>query len=276
MDPRFRARLLAVRREQGRHRLRFVGAVLVAVVVGAGALGITHLPVLAVHHVEVSGGAHTPTSDVVAVAGLGGRPLMIHVSPGRIAGRVTRLPWVESAVVRRRWPTTVTIRLTERQPIALVPAGAAGQALVDGAGRVLAVEPPPAASPGAEIVGGGLPVIVGLDSPGPAGSSLGGGTAPASALAVVKGVDATLPARLSSGVTRVSVTADGEVVLAVRPAITAVLGPTAELPAKLVALGAILEQTDLRGAVTIDLRVPDTPVLTRGGRGGTVSTTAGG
>jgi cell division protein FtsQ len=276
MDPRFRARLLAVRREQGRHLFRFVVAVLVAVLLGAGAVGITHSPVLAVHHVEVSGGAHTSTSDVVAVAGLTGRPLMIDVSPGRIARRVTKLPWVESAVVHRRWPTTVTIRLTESQPIAVLAAGAAGQALVDGAGRVLTVEPPPASSPGAAPAEEGLPVIVGLGPAGPAGSSLGGGAPSLSALAVVAGVDATLPAVLARGVTQVSVAGDGKVVLTVRPAVTVVLGTTDQLPAKLVALGAMLEHTDVRGAVTIDLRVPDTPVLTRGGGGSTVSTTAGG
>ena len=54
---------------------------------------------------------------------------------------------------------------------------------------------------------------------------------------------------------------------------TVEFGPIDQLTAKLVALETVLQQVDLHGTVTIDLRVPDAPVLTRPRQGGTVSTT---
>jgi cell division protein FtsQ len=274
IDPRIRQRRIEVRREEGRRRLKFVVAVLAAVVLGATAFGITRSPLLAVHHVEVTGIAHTSRSDVVVAAGLQHRELMVDVHPGQVASRLAALPWVATAGVTRSWPTTVRIRITERTPVATV-AGAAGQvADVDATGRVLAVRaapaagrpvagPPPAAAP--------LPVITGLAPAGGPGSTLG--PRAADALALVGAVARSYPAALAARITTVKVEANGDLGALVTPSVTVRLGSADRLDAKLVAIRTLLERVDFRGVAVVDVRLPDAPVLTRQGPPGTVSTT---
>ena len=65
-------------------------------------------------------GRHTtaPATILKALAARRGTPILA-VDPGRAAARLAALPWVRSAVVERRLPGTIFVRLTERQPLAL-------------------------------------------------------------------------------------------------------------------------------------------------------------
>ena len=55
LDPRIRERLIAVRRAEGRRRLKWLCLLLGIAALGGTVFGITHSPRLAVHHVKVSG-----------------------------------------------------------------------------------------------------------------------------------------------------------------------------------------------------------------------------
>jgi cell division protein FtsQ len=247
--------------------------------VGAGllagaAFGIAHSPLLTVHHVEVAGAQHSRDRDVVAAAGLRHGTLMIDVQPGRVTTRLGALPWVATAKVSRRWPSTVAIRVTERAPVAIVPAGTGDAGVVDGTGRVLALGP--AASIASAVTEAPLPrplpVIHGLGPAGPAGTTLDGGRSAADALALVAALHRDLPASLAARVTEVTVGADGQLTATINPGITVRFGPGDRFDAKLLTLRTLTESADLTGATAIDVRVPDVPVLTRQGRSGTVST----
>jgi POTRA domain, FtsQ-type len=310
IDPRIRERLIAVRRAEGRRRLRFICVTLAAVLLGGTAIGITHSTWLAVHHVEVTGDAHTGRGQVLATAGLRPGLLMVDVHPAQMARRLANLPWVDTASVSRHWPDSVQIRIRERQAAAQVATGPARAALIDLSGRVLAIEPaapaaasassaasaslstspasaspasaspaassPAAASPAARSVPGGaapLPTIRGLDPAGPPGTTFAGDPAALGALALVAAVDRGLAPATAARVVAVQVMADGQLSAAVTPSVTVRFGLPDGLDAKVLALGTLMNRADLKGVSTIDVRVPDDPVLTRPGGASTVSTT---
>ena len=248
MDPRIRQRRIAVRRDEGRRRLRLlIGGLAVASLVG-GAVAATHSALLDVDHVRVRGGTHTSDAAVLAAAGLGRHTYMLDIDSGAIARRLEQLPWVERATVSRQWPSTVKIAVTERVPVAVIGAGADRVATVDKSGRVLALasQPPdgllrldgfpPAPEPGQELAPDGRAAVT---------------------------VAAALPADVRKIVTSIS-DGDGDIQLHLgTPAAVVELGTADQLDAKIVALTTMLAKVDMRGARILDLRVPSAPVLTR-------------
>ena len=249
MDPRIRQRRMEVRREEGRRRRRVMLACLIVASALAGAGGAARSPLFDVDYVDVRGAEHTPRLEVLRAGGLDGRPAMVDVDSGSVARKVETLPWVREAIVRRDWPGTVRIDLTERRPAAVLPAGEGQWAVADAAGRVLAVGPDKPAA---------LPVIGGAPRPGPPGSNLGRDVSPALRVA------ASLPHALTRRVADVAVVAGRQVELQLVPPGGVVrLGPPSGLGEKLRVLEALLEQADLARLAVIDVRVPRAPALTR-------------
>ncbi|PLS75177.1 MAG: hypothetical protein CYG61_08750, partial [Actinobacteria bacterium] len=250
IDPRIRQRWVEVRREEGRRRLRVVLATLgVAGLLAAGA-GLTRSPVLDVDYVDVRGAEQTPRRLLLRATGLSGHPLMVEVDTDRVVRRAEALAWVKKATVRRLWPGTVRIDVTERVPAAVVPVdGGRRWALTDATGRILGVG---AAKPA------GLPVIANVADVGAPGSSIG-----ADAAAALR-VAASLPPPLRSRVADVATTPGGEVELQLvaRGGVVR-LGPPEGLGLKFNALATLLEKADLDNVGVIDVRVPRAPVLTR-------------
>jgi cell division protein FtsQ len=265
MDPRIHARVLAVQRAARRRRRRWLAVAAGLALVLAVLAGLTRTPVLAVHHVQVTGAAQTTDAAVLAATGLGRRPLMIDVDTGRMRTELLGLPWVATASVHRRWPTTVDIRLTERAPVASAVA-VGGTALVDRTGRVLRVAAPGAGDPTAP------PTITGIAPAGPAGSTLSQAPGVADALLVAASLPGAVDPGPATQVRAIVVSGTG-LQLALSSGPTVVLGTADELDQKLSALRTLLERADLREVATIDLRVPDEPVLTHGSPSTTVSTT---
>lgn len=74
---------------------------------------------LTVREVLLQGRLHAPRALVLKAVGLRvGDPIM-SFDPATIRSRLEAIPWVEHAVVERRLPDTVRIRIVEREPIAL-------------------------------------------------------------------------------------------------------------------------------------------------------------
>lgn len=97
---------------------------------------------LGVDRVEVLGTSRLQPAQVVdAVAVEQGTPLA-RVDTGAVEDRVSELAPVAAVTVRRTWPGTLTVEVTERTPAAGVVAD--GRiSLVDAAGVVFATQPPP-------------------------------------------------------------------------------------------------------------------------------------
>jgi cell division protein FtsQ len=144
-DPRIHERRVLVARQLGRRRRRRIVVAAVLVTLGLGGLALVHSSVFGAKNVEVSGDRHTPRAAVLRAAGLIGAPPLVDLDAAAIASRVDRLPWVASATVDISWPSTVSIRLKERVPVAAVQLAAGGFAICDPTGRVLedvATRPP--------------------------------------------------------------------------------------------------------------------------------------
>jgi len=259
IDPRFQKRRLDVQAARDRRRIRVLRAVTVVILVAAAAYGVVRSPLLVVRKARVNGEVQTSSSAILTAAGLTTRPLMIDLRLGRSAAAVARLPWIDTVRIRRSWPDTVLVDVTERVPVAVV-----GGMLVDASGRVLSVAP------------GFAPLLavrpdIGTSAPAPPGP---GATVPS---VYRPGLDVVvaLPPALRADVGAVLVRPDGTVRLSLVDGASALLGDTSALAQKFEAVLTLVERVRL-GHEAVDVSVPGAPVLTRLPVTGTVSTRTGG
>jgi len=164
-----------------------------------------------------------------------------------MARRLDRLPWVGEASVHVDWPSTVSVVVLERTPVAVSALPTGGYALLDVTGRVLQDQ---AKRPR------GLPVVSVAATLGRPGSSLGIDARPLLAAA------AALPTSLLARVDEIVGSGPDGVVLHLRGGLKAVVGDDGALQAKFVSLATVLERVNLDHVAAIDLRVPAIPVLT--------------
>lgn len=249
VDPRMRSRRIGVLREAGRRRLRNMTFVLVGVAVLVAGLAALRSPLLDVDRVTVTGAENTSMQDALDVAAVErGRPL-VSVDTGGIARRLEQLPWVATARVGRSWPGTVTIRITERRPVAQVRITDSRVAVVDAAGRVLAIGPPtPGGAPGR------APVVL----TGVGGRIAEGGRLPAAARDALAVAVATRD-RLPGVVASVATDLDARLV----EGGTVRFGSPERLEEKITAVKTVVDQVDTGCLGTLDVRVPGSTALTR-------------
>lgn len=132
---------------RGRRRRRAIrwtaGFAVVAVLGVAGGFVVLGTDVLAVREVAVVGNSQLGVDEVRRAAAVPlGTPLA-RLDTAAVARRVRALPPVDSVAVERAWPNKVTVRLTERAPVAFVP-GRTGGVLLDRNGmayRTVAARP---------------------------------------------------------------------------------------------------------------------------------------
>jgi cell division protein FtsQ len=170
------------------------------------------------------------------------------VNLDRARAGVLALPWVRTVSITRMWPASVRVVITERTAVAVVTAGSAGFALVDGDGRVLELSPAP---PPGYLLLANVPV------PGALGSTIDASAADALAAAVA------MPASLRSKVSTVAVETDSVVLRLVAGGVVR-LGPATDLAPKLRAADTVLTEVDMTDLCAVDVRVPSAPSLTRG------------
>jgi cell division protein FtsQ len=253
IDPRLRARRIAIRREEARKRLHRL--VVIAVVIGllTSAFLVTRSPLLDVDRIVVTGTAHLTPDAVVDASGIRRHRPMTDVNLDRARARLQAVPWIESVAVQREWPATVRVSVVERTAVAVVsasqPDAAALWARVDRAGRVL--ELLPAEPPDAVL-------IEGVSAPSTPGSVLDPTADDLLAVA------AALTPQLSAAVASVTLTEYG-VELRLREHGAVRIGTAEDLSAKLLAASTVLAQVELRGLCVVDVRVPAAPSLTRTG-----------
>lgn len=244
IDPRIRARRAEVLRGQARRRLRVALGVLAALVLVVGGWALLHSRVFSARVVKVVGAVHTPTSEIVAAAGLADHPPLIDVT-GAAAARLERLPWVARATVAREWPDGVRITVVERTPVAAASDGS-GWVLVARSGKILARTTAPPAT---------LVRVSTLATPGPPGTTLRSGR-PALTVA------ASLPNAFRSQVASVQAGPHDTVTLHLTSGLTVNLGSTVALAHKYEDVAAILSGAQLASGEIIDVSAPDAPIVT--------------
>lgn len=109
----------------------------VAVLAVLSVLGLVYVLVftslVGVRSVEVTGTHRVAKSEVLRLAGVPDRRAMLRVDTDDVEQRLARLPAVRAVDVSRSWPSTITIEVTERTPIAFFR-GQGSVSLVDGEG----------------------------------------------------------------------------------------------------------------------------------------------
>lgn len=243
-------------RRAGRSRsARVALGVVVATLLVAGAVGTLLSPLFALHRIAVvvqpassSPGPGVPTgAELARQSGLAlGTPL-VELCGSCARARLDRLPDVRSASVRRRWPNGAVVEVALRTPVAAVTL-ARGFALIDRAGRILAVvERPPAG-----LVRMAGSATEGLAAPGALGSA---------ALRWGAAVAAALPPSVRAVVAAVDVETSGQVTLRLQEGTRVELGYSGILGQKMEAIATVLARVPLAGVATVDVTVPSEPVL---------------
>ena len=93
---------------------------------------------LVVRDVRVEGRETADRDTILAALGAGPGTPILAVSPRRATEQLEALPWIRSAVVERRLPDTLYVRLVERKPLALWQHGGKIE-LIDHEGAVIPV-----------------------------------------------------------------------------------------------------------------------------------------
>ncbi len=230
---RFAARARAAR--HGRRR-RVWSAIALGVAPVAALVGLAASPALDVESVRVVGAQRLPVDQVLSAAGIEPGGALALVDTGAVRRRVTALPYVRSARVRRDWPSGLVVEVVERVPALAVPIDG-GVALYDADGVRLG---------GARTVPRGVPLL----------RVAGGRPAPAlvkAVVAVVQGV----PAQVRAQVLGYSATSPDEVMFALAGGREVVWGSADDAAEKSRVLLALLR----RPGTHYDVRAPGAPAV---------------
>lgn len=245
VDPRFRARRIAVRKDAGRKRLKRLLLLVAVAALALAAVIVLRSPVLDVDEVVVVGATRLDPATIRSEAGIDqGAPLLL-ADLGAATARIEALPWVAAAEVTRDLPGRVDITVREREPVAVVSGGGAA-VLVDVDGRVLELAP--------SAPGGFVQVVAAEQPPAP------GATIDADLLAAV-GLAGRLRVNPAGAVAAVHLEPDLRLQLVEGGVVE--LGDTSDLDAKVEAFRTVHARVDRACLATIDLSVPSHPVLTR-------------
>lgn len=138
IDPRLRARRGAVRRAEGRRRLRFI-------LVGVAILGLIFAgwaalrsPLLDLDHIEIDGLGPSRLAEVSQTIGLERGTSLKDIDTALIEVDLEALPWVLHADVEKSWPDTVRVEVVERTAVARLAESDGRVVVVDETGTVMA------------------------------------------------------------------------------------------------------------------------------------------
>lgn len=242
MDPRVRARRIAVRRAKGRKRLIWVAIGAAILVVLVGAIAILASSLFDVRTIDVQGAVYTDPQQLSAIVDeLKGDAILL-VDTRQIERELESIAWVESARVSTQFPHRVFIDIRERKPIATFAGSDSKFRVIDRDGRVL------------DIVNG-VPIdymlITGANPDVDRGQFAGRPFASAAQLAIA------LPPEVRALTESIGVDATaGNLTLQLRNDVKVQLGPAADLSAKLVRLLSMV-QGGLDGICGLDVSTPD-------------------
>jgi hypothetical protein len=283
IDPRIQERRVEVQRAIGRRRLNLLLGSVIVVALMAITFGLLHTPLASVREARIGTISHESDAVVLAAARISmGEPLF-DINASQAAARIEALPWVQSASVRRSWPSTIVIRLVERRVVAQVPLGGTATGpvdLIDGTGRVLQERRTPASD---------LPFVLGIGTLAALGHWLSGSEGPgvantraavadglrdppsavAAALALARSFTSAGLGQSGHGVgpehawiRQVDVTSVDTLSAVAEPtAATLALGVDSNLAAKLDAVITVLSDVSVPAGSTVDLTDPNRPTI---------------
>jgi len=235
---RFRLRRIAVRREEGRRRLRWftvLGLVVAGIIL---VLLLLTSPLLSVRKVEVEGVVYANPELVASIVdSIDGEPILT-VDLDAAEDKLLMIPWVRQARVSMHLPSRVTIEVVERTPIAFFRSVDGFNRVIDRDGRVLdVIEGDPVDF--TPIIGTGPNLSAGQNTEQPF-------------LGAAELINA-LPSELRSRLLRVTVSPEGEVSLALTNDVEVLFGRPDDFQAKLVGVVNEIKRQGSRRYAIIDV-----------------------
>ena len=103
-----------------------------------GLVALWRAPLFTIDTVKVTGNVHLSRDTVLQLAAVPADATLLRLPERAIVTSIETSPWVAAATVHRSFPHTLDIAVSERSPIALVDAGAAGSWMVSGDGHWVA------------------------------------------------------------------------------------------------------------------------------------------
>jgi cell division protein FtsQ len=233
--------------EARRRRLRSLALSVVGVVlVAMAALAVSRSAIFSLQHLTISGARRVPEPAIERLAGLSSNSNVVWLSTAAVEHRLLESPWIAAATVSRSLPSSVTIDVRERTPVAIAVGAGGRRALLAPDGVVLG--PPPA---GIRLPAVDLPESLDLKS----GSRVSPWTP---ALRVAAGFPPGLAARVET-----IVLGRQGIELHTRDGVRVIYGDASEPGPKGRALGAVLvwiEQHRVR-ATYVDVSAPSAPAV---------------
>jgi cell division protein FtsQ len=213
----------------------------IAVVLGA-AWWVTNSPVFDLRSLQVRGNVHVSRATVARLSELGSQTNVLWFQAGPVQRRLEANPWVLRADVSRGLPSTVTITIEERVPVAMT----AGRHPLLLASDGMVLGPAPSDTE--------LPSVV-----GPKGLAVGQRLPASDALAVAR----SLPTEILPLVASVGRNAEGSLVATLREGIQVLYGDATQVAAKSSSLRAVLSWASRNGVhpAAVDVRAPTAPAL---------------
>lgn len=236
VEPRIVERRRTVLEAQRRRRRRRWVALAAVLAVVAATVGLAWSPVLDVDRVVVEGVDVVAPDEVREASGVRSGDHLALVDLAAARDGIRSLPWVASASVTRSWPGTVRIRVVEEVPLLRVRRGDT-EVVASGTGVVLPEVPDAEALPLLDVVGidpGGVDRLPEQMEP---------------MLALYARMPEPLRAVLSAG--RLDDT--GSMWFDLADGATVRFGPVEDVPAKLAAVQAFLEQVSLECLDVLDV-----------------------
>jgi cell division protein FtsQ len=219
--------------------------VLVAAVV---ATAVVYSPFLDVDRIDIIGSTKLTPAQLAARTGVKIGSPMVFVDPGRLADELRRDPHFLRVAVTRQFPSRVSIRLTDRQPLARVAGPKLGVIVGEGGIvmdvargdeflRTINVDRDPTTKPGARLP---------------------------EHLAAAVDVAGSMGLELAVKIRSITITPSGELVFELTSGGKVLFGTTDDADRKLSATRTMLgSQVDTRGVCQLDVRVPSAPTMRR-------------
>ena len=241
MDPRLRARRIAVKRAVGRRRLRWfvlAGVVVLLLTAILAALG-SGLFAVQRSKITISGGSEMSQTDLAtAVDRLAGHPVLL-IDTRSIEVQLKRSPWVRDARVTTAFPHSASIEILDRVPLATYQGSDSKFRIIDIDGVVV------------DVIQGQPIEFMLITGPGVnASAGTSSGVAFTHAAELVQALSPAVRSRTAS----VTVSDTGALGLAFHSGAKVVFGAPTQLLDKLTRLEAFLKRTEgARCTTTLDV-----------------------
>lgn len=216
------------------------GALICVAIAGAG---LTATPLFHAKSIGVEGERHLSERQVLRIAGIDHDTNVFRLDEGAVRRRLERDPWIANAIVSADLPSSVSITVLERVPVAV--------ALTEDGRRLIAGDGTPL---GVAAAGSALPEVRLVGEPGQPGPAF-------DAVAAGAGVAAGMPPAIRLQVELVVIGSDGTITLHLTDGVTVTYGGPDEFEAKAEAIAAILAYAEDQGRalMSIDVTAPAAP-----------------